>query len=126
MRQPRRRLDAFPASRSLRPLLILVAAGLLAVGLVGRDRLAIGAEPPVFPDRVQAAAEKIDPNTASVASLQRLPGIGPIRAQGIDLYRRDPANPPFRTVDDLQRVPGIGAGTVRTLRPYVALPSEAR
>ena len=60
--------------------------------------------------------ETIDLNTASQADLERLPGIGPSRAQDIIKERQE--NGPFRTVDELARVKGIGKSILEELRPY--------
>jgi competence protein ComEA len=66
-----------------------------------------------------APANPVDINTASVPELKRLPGIGPVLAERIILYRVD--HGPFRQVDDLQRVRGIGTKTLAAVRPLVAV-----
>ena len=63
---------------------------------------------------------RINPNTAPVASLIRLPGIGRGRAGAIAGYRRGfssekPGGPAFRDCDDLQKVRGIGPKTVEKI-----------
>ena len=55
-------------------------------------------------------------NAADLATLQRLPGVGPALAARITETR---ATKPFATPDDLRRVRSIGAKTLKTLRPYV-------
>ena len=60
--------------------------------------------------RPLASGERIDPNTADPAELDRLPGIGPALADRIVEER---AREPFRTVRDLQRVRGIGPAGLR-------------
>ncbi len=62
-------------------------------------------------------AALIDINTASVAELDELPGIGPVLAQRIVDYRD--ANGPYRSVDELEAVDGISATTVEELRPLI-------
>ncbi len=52
-------------------------------------------------------------NAADLATLQRLPGVGPALAARITETR---ATKPFADPDDLRR---IGAKTLKTLRPYV-------
>lgn len=60
----------------------------------------------------------VDLNSASVAELATLPGIGRVRAETIVLERiRHGA---FRDADDLCRVDGLGPVTVDRLRPFVA------
>jgi len=63
-------------------------------------------------------AELIDVNSATVAELRTLPGIGPKLSQAIIDERK---RAPFKSVDDLRRVHGIGAKTVDKLRSYVTV-----
>jgi competence protein ComEA len=67
-----------------------------------------------------ASGERINPNLADEAELDRLPGIGPALARAILETRR--RGGPYRVLQDLERVPGLGSRTVRRLAPYVALP----
>jgi competence protein ComEA len=59
----------------------------------------------------------VDPNSASVNELGRLPGIGPGRAAAIVAYRE--AHGPFASIEALGQVPGIGPATVSKLRPFL-------
>ena len=61
----------------------------------------------------------ININTASVAQLQTLPGIGLVRAQDIVSDRRE--NGPFRVPEDILRVPGIGQGTLNGILQYITV-----
>lgn len=63
-------------------------------------------------------SEPIDINHASLAQLQKLPGIGPKLSQRI-VDERDKR--PFKTVDELRRVYGIGPKTMEKVRPYVTV-----
>ena len=58
-------------------------------------------------------------NTADVAALDSLPGIGPAKAQAIVEYRK--AHGSFKTLDDLVQVHGIGNKLLERLRPSMAL-----
>jgi competence protein ComEA len=73
-------------------------------------------------DKLVAGSAPIDLNQASVAELQRLPGIGPKRAQQIvdERQRR-----PFESVAELRRVSGIGPKTLEKLRPFVCVSTDA-
>lgn len=63
----------------------------------------------------------VDINSAPLAELESLPGIGPV------LARRIAASRPFRGVDDLRRVDGIGPSRMAALRlrARVAAPALA-
>jgi competence ComEA-like helix-hairpin-helix protein len=59
----------------------------------------------------------VDLNTADVAALDALPGVGPGRARAIVGYRQ--ANGPFHAVQELARVPGIGPAALARLQGRV-------
>ncbi len=58
-------------------------------------------------------------NTATVADLETLPGIGPALAQRIIDFRE--SNGGFRKVEDLLEVPGIGSKKFEELRDHVTV-----
>jgi competence ComEA-like helix-hairpin-helix protein len=60
----------------------------------------------------------LDPNSAPVDSLELLPGVGPVLAERIDVYRQQHR---FETVNDLVAVRGIGPKTLERLRPYLRI-----
>ena len=66
-------------------------------------------------------ADGINPNTAAVASLVRLPGIGRVKADAIVSYRQkfsaagEDAKA-FKDDNDLDNVSGIGAKTVESIK----------
>lgn len=64
---------------------------------------------------------RINPNTASVASLVRLPGIGPSRAAAIIEYRKGftDSEMAYKNCKDLQKIKGIGPKTAEKIRPWV-------
>ncbi|MCC7386941.1 MAG: helix-hairpin-helix domain-containing protein [Deltaproteobacteria bacterium] len=60
----------------------------------------------------------VDLNHASVETLARLPGVGPVRARRIAEAR---TRRPYRRVGDLLRVKGIGPKILARLAPYVVI-----
>lgn len=64
-----------------------------------------------------AAIALIDLNTATLAQLDTLPGVGPVTAQAIVDFRTK--NGGFRKVEELQEVDGIGAKTYAQIAPHV-------
>lgn len=72
-----------------------------------------------------ASAEQttIDLNTASVAQLNELSGIGNAKAQAIVEYRDK--NGPFESVDDLRNVKGIGDKLLAQLRSQLSVGNAA-
>ncbi|MFH0917334.1 MAG: helix-hairpin-helix domain-containing protein [bacterium] len=67
----------------------------------------------------EAATGPVSLNTATLAQLDSLPGIGPAIAQDIIAYRE--ARGPFTSIDQLTDVPGIGPAKLEKLRPLVGL-----
>jgi len=100
--------------------LLLTALGIL---LWQRQRPTLVVEPApeqtVRWDQALASARQIDVNTANVAELERLPGVGPTLAKRIVDYRS--AHGRFQSPDDLQQVQGIGPKTYETLREYATV-----
>jgi competence ComEA-like helix-hairpin-helix protein len=70
-----------------------------------------------------APGERVDPNTATVPELDRLPGVGPALAAAIVKDRT--TNGPFRSTADLARVKGLSAARARSLSEHVKLPESA-
>jgi competence protein ComEA len=61
----------------------------------------------------------VDINTASVAELDALPGIGPTAAQAILDYRD--LHGPFTVIEELLNVPGIGPTTFNAIRALITV-----
>lgn len=53
-----------------------------------------------------SAFAKVNINTATVADLEALPGIGPAKAEAIVKYREEKGS--FKSPEDLKNVQGIG------------------
>jgi len=66
------------------------------------------------------AGGKININTATVAELDTLPGIGPVLSQRIVDYRK--ANGPFAAIEDIKNVQGIGEATFEEIKELIFVP----
>lgn len=82
-----------------------------------------GAAVPVLgtplPEVITSTTELININTASVAELDTLPGIGPTLAQKIIDYREQ--NGPFLNPEDIINVPGIGTGNYERFKDKITV-----
>ena len=63
------------------------------------------------------AGERININTANVTELDKLPGIGPAKAQAIIDYRTQ--NGSFKSIEDIQKVKGIKAGEFAKVKDHI-------
>lgn len=72
------------------------------------------------PGSETAGDGRVRVNSADVAELEQLPGVGPVLAQRIVAHRDQMG--PFETVEDLLDVSGIGEGRLAALRDFVAIP----
>ncbi|HOK96963.1 MAG TPA: helix-hairpin-helix domain-containing protein, partial [Anaerohalosphaeraceae bacterium] len=95
------------------------AAGLLAMMLPAICLYTVYRTPPL-----EARPERINPNTASLASLVRLPGIGKARALDLIAYRSAQPQPAFRSANDLEAIKGIGPKTAEMLAPWLTFEEE--
>ena len=66
-----------------------------------------------------SSAELININTASLAELDSLPGIGPTTAQKIIDYREQSG--PFLAKEDIINVSGIGPGTYERIKDLITV-----
>lgn len=60
---------------------------------------------------------KININTASIESLQQIPGIGEVKAISLVEYREK--NGGFKSIDEIKNISGIGDKTFEKLRDYI-------
>ncbi|MGH9724909.1 MAG: ComEA family DNA-binding protein [Candidatus Acidiferrales bacterium] len=96
------------ASRPLAALFLLAAATCATGNVFAQKKL------PVKP---------VDLNTATIAQLEQVPGIGPSRARAIvDLREK---SGPFERVDELLAIRGINKARLEKLRPYVMVTPRA-
>lgn len=63
---------------------------------------------------------KVPINQADAASLEALPGVGPVLAARIVAHREE--HGPFQTPEDLLDVPGIGESKLDSLRDLIRVP----
>ena len=71
----------------------------------------------VVPSKQFASTDSVNPNTADLAALMRLPGVGPVLARRIIDDRKSAGL--YRRAEDLLRVPGIGPAKLAKLRDYL-------
>lgn len=69
--------------------------------------------------RQAVAAEAVNLNTASVAQLETLPGIGPATAQRILEYRQKSGG--FKKIEELMNIRGIGETSFLKIKPLVTV-----
>jgi competence protein ComEA len=75
--------------------------------------------PPALPSGTSAPAAPVDLNSAGVAELDDLPGVGPATAAAIVAHRDRTG--PFASVDDLLDVRGIGPAKLEAIRALVTV-----
>jgi competence protein ComEA len=77
---------------------------------------------PAASKKATTLTDPININEATLVELQRLPSVGPRRAQLIVEERK---KRPFGSIEELRRVPGIGPKTLEKLLPYITVEREA-
>ena len=127
-RRVRLRTPGLWTPRQRRAIVILLAGVLiyLTIRLI-RNPVYVSDPQPRDPPRALELADRIDPNTADVATLAALPMIGQRRAQDIVDYRerfaaQNPGRPAFTRVEDLVRIRGFGGAMIEHVRPYLTFP----
>jgi competence protein ComEA len=116
--------DAIEAAGGLLPEADPASVNLAAVVADG-EQLAVGLPAAIVAGGGQPGSAGpgggglLDLNTAGVAELDALPGIGPVLAQRIVEYRSRQG--PFRSVEELDDVPGIGPAIAAELAELVTV-----
>jgi competence protein ComEA len=95
----------------------------LAAPLADGQQIVVPVRVPSAASRDDGAAPSAPPgpvhlNTATLADLDALPGVGPVTAQKILDYRQE--HGAFSSVDELDAIPGIGPARLEQLRELVA------
>jgi hypothetical protein len=103
-------------------LVFLIAGGAVLAWRMTGQSVQAGEDIPVDSPRVAQGWDRIDPNTASYASLRRLPGLGQHKAQDVIAWRENHKDQPFREARDLSRIRGFGTVLPRRVAPYLDLP----
>lgn len=76
---------------------------------------------PTMPSEESASAGLININTASVAELTQLPGIGDVLANRIVDYRE--LNGPYQRIEDLLNIQGISGNLLEEIGPLITVSS---
>ncbi len=97
----------------------LVTALMLVIVLACATAAPAAAAPSAAPKAGAAEARPVDLNTADLAALESVPGIGKSLSQRILTFREK--NGPFQSVDDLMKVQGVGEKSIQKLRPYLTV-----
>lgn len=98
---------------------LVVGSLALGVGRVDPAGDAAGVADTGVPVVEETGPLRVNVNAAGTEELERLPGIGPVRAAEIVRLRRERGS--FTTVDELLDVRGIGPVTLERLRPFAVV-----
>ena len=109
--------DADPAELNLASLVSDGSQVVIGTTSAPRGELREGSTAAVGVGTVAAAGAVVDLNTATLAQLDTIPGVGPVMAQAILDYRTKRGR--FTKVEELQEVDGIGTKTYAQVAPHV-------
>lgn len=91
----------------------------MARKIVDGEQILVGIAPVAGADAQGATGAKVNLNSATLAQLDELPGVGPVTAKSILDWRTK--NGRFTKVEDLLEVKGIGQATLDDLRDFVSV-----
>lgn len=72
-----------------------------------------------FAENNRTFTQKVNLNSANQEELESLPGVGPVTARRIILYREQ--NGRFQSIQDLMKIKGIGQKTIHKISNYLIL-----
>lgn len=115
--------DAIAAAGGAMPFADLAAVNLAGPVADGQQVVVPSRTGAAIPPGASAVATDdglVHLNTAGIAELEQLPGVGRVLAERIISYRE--ANGPFTVIEDLLDVPGIGEKKLEGLRDGAVVP----
>jgi len=96
-----------------------MVAGLKTENEKLRQELSAKASTEVVQASTENQGDKININTANLAELDKLPGVGPVRAADIISYREK--NGGFKTIEDIKNIKGIGDVSFEKIKDLITI-----
>ncbi len=106
----------YPWNREIKEILATAASLQMERQTPDKSTGAIPAPPSTAPAVTQSSNPCVDITSADASTLEKLPGIGPGRAQAI-LEARNKR--PFHNKSDIRRIKGIGKKSFQKLAPHI-------
>jgi competence protein ComEA len=106
-----------------RTMTVMLLALVMGAGPALAQAAAGGQSSPPAPAASAASPAPVNLNTATIAQLESLPGIGRVTAERIVEYREQHGG--FKRVEDLMNVRGIGERSFLNLKPLVTVAEAA-